>query len=54
MNRKDLWTMAFCVVLGVLLASALIWMATQLKGCSASGALSFDPVVSEMANRGLV
>jgi hypothetical protein len=52
--RKDLWMMAFCVVLGVLLAGALMWMATQLKGCSASGALSFDPVVAEMVDRGLV
>lgn len=54
MNRKDMWQMAFSVVLGVLLAGALIWAATQLKACGASGALSFDPVVAEMANRGMV
>ena len=55
MNRKDMWQMAFCVVLGVLLAAAAIWMACQLYGgCGASGALSFDPVVAEMANRGMV
>ena len=55
MSRKDMWQMAFCVVLGVLLAAAAIWMACQLYGgCGASGALSFDPVVAEMVDRGLV
>ena len=54
MNRKDVWTMAFSFVLGVLLAAVAIWMATQLKECSASGAMAFDPVVSEMVNRGCV
>ena len=52
MSRKDMWQMAFCVVLGVILAAIAAWMACQLYG--GCGALSFDPVVAEMVDRGLV
>ena len=48
MNYRELFKMAVCVLLGILLAAAVIYMTCEMDG-------GYDAsVVGEMANRGLV
>lgn len=48
MNYRELFKMALCVLLGVLLAALLIYMTCEMDG-------GYDAaVVAEMVNRGLV